>query len=83
MKRYGKTLMHHVPDGTTLLLKGLCTDYQPNRDTTDRDSLDRGPTNKVSLSDMQQCAMLTILNFFYSLFQVLIFNVRYSIIGPQ
>uniref|UniRef100_A0A3P8YJ81 Vacuolar protein sorting-associated protein 11 homolog n=1 Tax=Esox lucius TaxID=8010 RepID=A0A3P8YJ81_ESOLU len=33
MKRYGKTLMHHVPDGTTLLLKGLCTDYQPHRDT--------------------------------------------------
>uniref|UniRef100_A0A4W5NLN9 VPS11 core subunit of CORVET and HOPS complexes n=1 Tax=Hucho hucho TaxID=62062 RepID=A0A4W5NLN9_9TELE len=43
MKRYGKTLMHHVPDGTTLLLKGLCTDYQPSWDTTDRDSLDRGP----------------------------------------
>ncbi|CAB1316601.1 unnamed protein product [Coregonus sp. 'balchen'] len=43
MKRYGKTLMHHVPDGTTLLLKGLCTDYQPSWDTADRDSLDRGP----------------------------------------
>uniref|UniRef100_A0A8C8IV98 PEP5/VPS11 N-terminal domain-containing protein n=1 Tax=Oncorhynchus tshawytscha TaxID=74940 RepID=A0A8C8IV98_ONCTS len=42
MKRYGKTLIHHVPDGTTLHLKGLCTDYQPSWDTTDRDSLDRG-----------------------------------------
>lgn len=50
MKRYGKTLMHHIPDGTTLLLKGLCTDYQPSWDTTDRDRLDRGPVaaNKVS-----------------------------------
>uniref|UniRef100_A0A673WCP1 Vacuolar protein sorting-associated protein 11 homolog n=1 Tax=Salmo trutta TaxID=8032 RepID=A0A673WCP1_SALTR len=43
MKCCGKTLMHHVPDGTTLLLKGLCTDYQPSWDTTDRDRLDRGP----------------------------------------
>uniref|UniRef100_A0A3Q3AAW1 VPS11 core subunit of CORVET and HOPS complexes n=1 Tax=Kryptolebias marmoratus TaxID=37003 RepID=A0A3Q3AAW1_KRYMA len=33
MKRYGKTLMHHVPEGTTLLLKGLCTNYQPSGDT--------------------------------------------------
>uniref|UniRef100_A0A8C9U302 Vacuolar protein sorting-associated protein 11 homolog n=1 Tax=Scleropages formosus TaxID=113540 RepID=A0A8C9U302_SCLFO len=33
MKRYGKTLMHHVPEGTTLLLKRLCTDYQPSRDS--------------------------------------------------
>lgn len=47
MKRYGKTLMHHVPDGTTLLLKGLCTDYQPSRDSAERDSLDKGTTNKV------------------------------------
>ncbi|MBN3323224.1 VPS11 protein, partial [Atractosteus spatula] len=39
MKRYGKTLMHHVPEETTLLLKGLCTDYQPRRDSADRDSL--------------------------------------------
>uniref|UniRef100_A0A3B3RJX0 Vacuolar protein sorting-associated protein 11 homolog n=1 Tax=Paramormyrops kingsleyae TaxID=1676925 RepID=A0A3B3RJX0_9TELE len=48
MKRYGKTLMHHVPDGTTLLLKGLCTDYQPRRDSADRDSLERAPGNKAS-----------------------------------
>ncbi|KAG5843853.1 hypothetical protein ANANG_G00155300 [Anguilla anguilla] len=48
MKRYGKTLMHHVPDGTTLLLKALCTDYQPSRDSTDRDSLDKGTTNKAN-----------------------------------
>lgn len=48
MKRYGKTLMHHVPDGTTRLLKGLCTNYQPSRDTAEKDSLDRGWVNKVS-----------------------------------
>ncbi|XP_037697615.1 vacuolar protein sorting-associated protein 11 homolog isoform X2 [Choloepus didactylus] len=30
MKRYGKTLMHHVPEQTTQLLKGLCTDYRPS-----------------------------------------------------
>lgn len=48
MKRYGKTLMHHVPDGTTLLLKGLCTNYLPSRDTAEKDSLDRGNVNKVS-----------------------------------
>ncbi|XP_010627592.1 vacuolar protein sorting-associated protein 11 homolog [Fukomys damarensis] len=30
MKRYGKTLMHHIPVQTTQLLKGLCTDYRPN-----------------------------------------------------
>lgn len=47
MKRYGKTLMHHVPEGTTLLLKGLCTNYQPSGDAAD--SLDRGWANKVSL----------------------------------
>uniref|UniRef100_A0A4W4G2E4 Vacuolar protein sorting-associated protein 11 homolog n=1 Tax=Electrophorus electricus TaxID=8005 RepID=A0A4W4G2E4_ELEEL len=29
MKHYGKTLMHHVPESTTVLLKKLCTDYQP------------------------------------------------------
>uniref|UniRef100_A0A8C8DT21 VPS11 core subunit of CORVET and HOPS complexes n=1 Tax=Oryzias sinensis TaxID=183150 RepID=A0A8C8DT21_9TELE len=29
MKRYGKTLMHHVPEGTTLLLKNICTNYYP------------------------------------------------------
>uniref|UniRef100_A0A8B9R7R9 Vacuolar protein sorting-associated protein 11 homolog n=1 Tax=Astyanax mexicanus TaxID=7994 RepID=A0A8B9R7R9_ASTMX len=28
MKHYGKTLMHHVPESTTVLLKRLCTDYQ-------------------------------------------------------
>lgn len=49
MKRYGKTLMHHVPEGTTLLLKGLCTNYQPSGDGAEKDSLDRGRTNKVSL----------------------------------
>lgn len=27
MKRYGKTLMHHIPEQTTQLLKGLCTNY--------------------------------------------------------
>ena len=32
MKRYGKILMHHVPDETTELLKILCTDYQPSGD---------------------------------------------------
>ncbi|XP_038609321.1 vacuolar protein sorting-associated protein 11 homolog isoform X3 [Tachyglossus aculeatus] len=31
MKRYGKILMHHVPEQTTQLLKGLCTDYRPSR----------------------------------------------------
>lgn len=49
MKRYGKTLMHHVPEGTTLLLKGLCTKYQPNRDAADKDSLDRANIDKVNL----------------------------------
>lgn len=54
MKRYGKTLMHHVPEGTTLLLKGLCTNYQPNGDTAERDSLDRSQVNKVSRLFPQQ-----------------------------
>lgn len=49
MKRYGKTLMHHVPEGTTLLLKGLCTNYHPSGDTVEKDSLDRGRVNKVSV----------------------------------
>lgn len=49
MKRYGKTLMHHVPEGTTLLLKGLCTKYQPNGDGANKDSLDPLLNNKVSL----------------------------------
>ncbi|XP_007934636.1 vacuolar protein sorting-associated protein 11 homolog [Orycteropus afer afer] len=30
MKRYGKILMHHIPEQTTQLLKGLCTDYRPS-----------------------------------------------------
>lgn len=49
MKRYGKTLMHHVPEGTTLLLKGLCTNYQPSGEIVDRDSSDRACINKVGL----------------------------------
>ncbi|CAL8268441.1 unnamed protein product [Merluccius merluccius] len=48
MKRYGKTLMHHVPDGTTSLLKDLCTDYQPKRETADRDPPQRGQENKAN-----------------------------------
>lgn len=32
MKRYGKILMHHVPNETTELLKILCTDYRPSGD---------------------------------------------------
>lgn len=47
MKRYGKTLMHHVPEGTTMLLKGLCTNYQPSGDAADKHSLD---SIKVSMS---------------------------------
>ncbi|XP_036279042.1 vacuolar protein sorting-associated protein 11 homolog isoform X2 [Pipistrellus kuhlii] len=30
MKRYGKILMHHIPEQTTQLLKGLCTNYRPS-----------------------------------------------------
>ncbi|XP_043936877.1 vacuolar protein sorting-associated protein 11 homolog [Protopterus annectens] len=30
MKKYGKTLMHHVPTETTKLLKALCTSYCPS-----------------------------------------------------
>ncbi|XP_036923457.1 vacuolar protein sorting-associated protein 11 homolog isoform X1 [Sturnira hondurensis] len=30
MKRYGKILMHHIPEQMTQLLKGLCTNYQPS-----------------------------------------------------
>uniref|UniRef100_A0A3B5K6S1 Vacuolar protein sorting-associated protein 11 homolog n=1 Tax=Takifugu rubripes TaxID=31033 RepID=A0A3B5K6S1_TAKRU len=48
MKRYGKTLMHHVPEGTTLLLKGLCTKYQPNGDGANKDSLDPLLNNKAN-----------------------------------
>lgn len=47
MKRYGKTLMHHVPEGTTLLLKGLCTKYQP--DGAGEDGVDHDLNNKVNL----------------------------------
>lgn len=32
MKRYGKILMHHIPNETTELLKILCTDYRPMKD---------------------------------------------------
>ncbi|XP_056449620.1 vacuolar protein sorting-associated protein 11 homolog [Gadus chalcogrammus] len=42
MKRYGKTLMHHVPDGTTSLLKDLCTDYKPKKEGADRETPQRG-----------------------------------------
>lgn len=50
MKHYGKTLMHHVPEGTTLLLKGLCTNYHPSGDAVaERDSPERSRVNKVSL----------------------------------
>ncbi|KAM3600652.1 uncharacterized protein V6R79_000323 [Siganus canaliculatus] len=48
MKRYGKTLMHHVPEGTTLLLKGLCTNYQPSGDLAEKDSLDKGHIRKAN-----------------------------------
>lgn len=47
MKHYGKTLMHHVPESTTVLLKRLCTNYQPIQDSTDRDSVDKLALNKV------------------------------------
>ncbi|RXM92601.1 Vacuolar protein sorting-associated protein 11-like [Acipenser ruthenus] len=49
MKRYGKTLMHHVPEETTRLLKGLCTDYRPSRETpADRESLGHTLGNKAN-----------------------------------
>lgn len=48
MKRYGKTLMHHVSEGTTLFLKGLCTNYHPSGDTAETIILDRAQINKVS-----------------------------------
>lgn len=47
MKHYGKTLMHHVPESTTVLLKRLCTNYQPIQDSTDRDSVDKLIVDKV------------------------------------
>ena len=47
MKRYGKTLMLHVPEDTTLLLKGLCTDYHPSQDSSDRDHAGRASINTV------------------------------------
>lgn len=43
--------MHHVPESTTILLKRLCTDYHPSKDSTDRDSLDRPVENKVNHLD--------------------------------
>lgn len=58
MKRYGKTLMHHVPEGTTLLLKGLCTNYQPSGDAAEKDSLGRGRVNKVSVES--KCNLLPV-----------------------
>ena len=61
MKRYGKTLMHHVPESTTVLLKRLCTDYQPSRDSTDRDSLDRTALNKVGTLEFLLSIMGTLL----------------------
>ncbi|KAK3522019.1 hypothetical protein QTP70_021383 [Hemibagrus guttatus] len=48
MKHYGKTLMHHVPESTTVLLKRLCTNYQPIQDSTDRESVDKLAVNKAS-----------------------------------
>ncbi|XP_061659657.1 vacuolar protein sorting-associated protein 11 homolog isoform X1 [Syngnathoides biaculeatus] len=49
MKRYGKTLMHHIPEGTTLLLKGLCTNYHPSGDTAEIDShMERNLHNKAN-----------------------------------
>ncbi|XP_061596224.1 vacuolar protein sorting-associated protein 11 homolog [Cololabis saira] len=48
MKRYGKTLMHHVPEGTTLLLKGLCTNYHPSGAAAEVGSLDRGHVSKAN-----------------------------------
>ncbi|XP_062869801.1 vacuolar protein sorting-associated protein 11 homolog [Trichomycterus rosablanca] len=51
MKHYGKTLMHHVPESTTVLLKRLCTDYQPSRDSVDSDSLDRSAVNKANAEE--------------------------------
>lgn len=36
MKRYGKILMGQVPNETTQLLKVLCTDYQPDGETSGR-----------------------------------------------
>lgn len=50
MKRYGKTLMHHDPEGTTQLLKGLCTNYQPSGEAAETNSLNRNRVNMVSLT---------------------------------
>lgn len=49
MKHYGKTLMHHVPESTTVLLKRLCTNYEPIQDSTDQDSVDKLAVNKVMI----------------------------------
>ncbi|TRY90571.1 hypothetical protein DNTS_018353 [Danionella cerebrum] len=48
MKRYGKTLMHHVPENATILLKNLCTNYQPSKNSTERDSEDRHLEKKAN-----------------------------------
>ncbi|KAI5629231.1 vacuolar protein sorting-associated protein 11-like, partial [Silurus asotus] len=48
MKHYGKTLMHHVPEDTTVLLKRLCTNYQPIQDSTDQDNVDKLTVNKAN-----------------------------------
>ncbi|XP_078786422.1 vacuolar protein sorting-associated protein 11 homolog isoform X1 [Oryzias latipes] len=45
MKRYGKTLMHHVPEGATLLLKNICTNYYPTGEAV---SVDHCQVNKAN-----------------------------------
>lgn len=45
MKRYGKILMHHVPNETTELLKILCTDYRPSGDREGSGMLDGKKAN--------------------------------------
>lgn len=41
--------MHHVPEGTTRLLKGLCTKYQPSTDAAEIDLDESSAVNKVGL----------------------------------
>ncbi|KAJ7416993.1 vacuolar protein sorting-associated protein 11 [Willisornis vidua] len=45
MKRYGKILMHHVPNETTELLKVLCTDYRPSGDSDSHGMLEGKKAN--------------------------------------
>ncbi|NXE78887.1 VPS11 protein, partial [Cochlearius cochlearius] len=45
MKRYGKILMHHVPNETTELLKILCPPPQPSGDNEDPGMLEAPPAN--------------------------------------